>query len=122
MERRLMYAGIALLLSTSAYALYSSATNIANGSGMNGVPGLILTLGIVLSISGAALQEPAQRKVRQILVFSGCGLVATYVSYGLYTSAEELSRNPNLANVFGTVGMMGMLLVLGATALQRSRA
>ena len=77
---------------------------------------------LVLSMAAAALQGSRRRAMRQGLGIAGCSLVAAYVTHGLSTLATVVLSDPNPGNVFNALGMLGMLLALGGTAAQRSRA
>lgn len=56
------------------------------------------------------------------LIYAGSALVASFIGFGLYANVTNLAANRSAENVFGVVGMLGLLLILGATALQRSRS
>jgi hypothetical protein len=122
MERALMFAGFGLLASAAGYAVYTTIATAPDIYGIANVPGLLLTLGIVLSIGGAALQQPRQRGLGRWLRYAGCAFVAAYVIQALYASASVLAQDTSPGNVFNAVGMLGMLLALGGSALQSSRA
>ncbi len=122
MARWLMYAGFGLLASAAGYTLYTSATRAGGLDGSGDLFGLLLTLGIVLSIGGAALQHPRGHGLGRWLCYAGCALVAVYVGQALVVSATLLTSDPSPANIFNAAGMLGMLLALGGSAAQRSRA
>jgi hypothetical protein len=122
MARWLMYAGLTLLASAMGYTIFASVQSAGGTFDLSGLPNLLLTLGIVMSIAAAALQDPRRRAIRQWLGIAGCSLVAAYVTYGLSTLATVVLSDPNPGNVFNALGMLGMLLALGGTAAQRSRA
>ncbi len=56
------------------------------------------------------------------LIYLGTALVAAFVGYILYTNVRRALDDASAGNIFAVLGMIGLLLILGATALQRARS
>jgi drug/metabolite transporter (DMT)-like permease len=121
MAKWLIASGCTLLVAVLGYGLYTSLASFKEGLSSANLSSLVLTLGIVLSIGAALAQQPRQRVLRQWLTWSGSGLVSAFLGYSLYSSAIALLQQPGPTNAVSTLGMLGMLLVLGGTTFQRAR-
>jgi drug/metabolite transporter (DMT)-like permease len=121
MAKWLIASGCTLLVAVLGYGLYVSLASFKEGLTGANLSSLVLTLGIVLSIGAALAQQPRQRSLRQWLTWSGSGLVSAFLGYSLYSSALALVQQPGPTNAVTTLGMLGMLLVLGGTTVQRAR-
>lgn len=121
MARWLISCGCTLLAAVLGYGLYLSLASGGDGLSPANLSSLVLTLGMLLSIGAALVQNPRQRTLRQWLTRGGSGLVIAFLGYGLYSSASALLQQPEPANAISALGMLGMLLVLGGTTVQRAR-
>jgi hypothetical protein len=117
----LISCGCTLLAAVLGYGLYLSLASGGDGLSPANLSSLVLMLGMLLSIGAALVQNPRQRTLRQWLTRGGSGLVIAFLGYGLYSSASALLQQPDPANAISALGMLGMLLVLGGTTVQRAR-
>jgi FtsH-binding integral membrane protein len=119
MERVLLLIGSACVAAFVAYGLYAA---VAESGGAASVLTALGMLGVILVLVGTFVLSKADKHARTGVTTIGLALVALLVGYALLNSADAAADDPSARNVFGAIGMAGLALILGATAVRRARS
>jgi len=114
-HRWLVGAGSVLLVALAGYGLWQAAQNAREGS-LGTILGLVAIVGLIGLLASNLLPRYMGR-LRRGLVLAGALMLGTFAAYVLVTSAGRAPHDVGAA--FTAVGMVGLLLVLAGTTLQR---
>jgi hypothetical protein len=122
MDKWLIYLGTGLVALVAAYGLYASASALLSDLSTANVLGAVAMLGVLFLLVAGVVGRDRRPRLSRLLLYAGSGLVAAVLIFGLYSSALIFASSPSPANAFAAMGMLGLLLVLGGTALQKAKS
>jgi len=120
MERWLLTAGSVLVAFFAAYTLVAALGDVGGSGGAAPVLGALSLLGLIL-LTASALVKMGPRR-RRWLTVAGAGMVLTFLAYGAIDRGRDLADDVSAATLFGTLGAVGLLLVVSGTTLRKVRS
>lgn len=120
MQHRVLVAGSVMVASFAAYSLVSQLADLDDEASLAAFLGALSLLGLILLTAGAAPGLAPQ--VRQGLLVAGAVMVVSFLAYSAVDRSTDLADEVSAATVFGTLGALGLLLVVATTAVRRVRS